>query len=226
MTSPIKLSPSDLTFLWDECPRCFYLKYLHGISRPAAPFPSIFGTIDRLMKAHYAGRPTTDIDPSLPPGFVSVSEQWVESIPITLPGHSLSCFVRGKYDAIIGFDDGSFGIIDFKTSAPKPEHVPFYSRQLHAYAFALEHPATGKPYISPINRLGLFVATPQATLDLSTSEISFQIGLTWMEVPYLEGGFISFIDRVLTILELPEPPPAGPKCSYCEYRLHAREHGM
>jgi hypothetical protein len=26
-SNPIKLSPSDLTFLWDECPRCFYLKY-------------------------------------------------------------------------------------------------------------------------------------------------------------------------------------------------------
>ena len=24
-TTPIKLSPSDLTFLWGECPRCFYL---------------------------------------------------------------------------------------------------------------------------------------------------------------------------------------------------------
>jgi hypothetical protein len=225
-SNSIKLSPSDLTFLWDECPRCFYLKYLHGITRPAAPFPSIFGTIDHLMKAHYAGRPTSDLDPSLPPGFVSVSEQWVESIPITLPGHNLSCFLRGKYDALIGFDDGSFGIVDFKTSEPKPEHVPFYSRQLHAYAFALEHPAIGKPYISPINTLGLFIATPQATLDLTTSQISFQIGLTWLEVPFFESGFVSFIDQVLALLELPTPPPAGGKCTYCQYRQHARTHGM
>ena len=143
-TSPIKLSPSDLTFLWDECPRRFYLKYLHGINRPAAPFPSIFGAIDRLMKAHYAGRPTSEITPTLAPGSISVSEQWIESLPISMPGHTLSCFLRGKFDALIHFDDGSHGVIDFKTSEPKLSQIPFYSRQLHAYAYALEHPAPGK----------------------------------------------------------------------------------
>jgi len=226
VNTPIKLSPSDLTFLWDECPRCFYLKYRCSITRPAAPFPSIFGTIDRLMKAHYAGRPTCDLEPTLPPGYISVSEQWVESVPILLPGHRLSCFLRGKYDALIGFDNGSFGIVDFKTSEPKPEHVPFYSRQLHAYAFALEHPAVGKPYLGPISVLGLFIATPQATLDLATSAMSFRLGLSWLEVPFLESNFLGFIDQVLTLLELPEPPPASEKCTYCHYRSRAREHGM
>ena len=72
--NPVKLSPSDLTFLWDECPRCFYLKYIHGINRPAAPFPSIFGAIDRLMKAQYAGQPASELSPALPPGTISVTE--------------------------------------------------------------------------------------------------------------------------------------------------------
>ncbi|EKD87781.1 MAG: hypothetical protein ACD_35C00212G0001, partial [uncultured bacterium] len=30
-----KLSPSQLTFAWDECPRCFYLDVVLGIKRPA-----------------------------------------------------------------------------------------------------------------------------------------------------------------------------------------------
>ncbi len=225
-TSPIKLSPSDLTFLCTECPRCFYLKYMCGITRPAAPFPAIFGKIDRLMKAHFAGRSTFELHPSLPPGSISVSEKWIESLPIVLPGHELSCFIKGKYDAVICFDSGSFGVVDFKTSEPKPEHVPFYSRQLHAYAYALEHPAPGKLCCSPIEKLGLLVAAPKATFDIATNEISFQIGLTWMEVPYLENDFLDFIDQLLTILELPEPPPASDQCTYCQYRQHAREHGM
>ncbi len=33
-TQNLKLSPGDLTFLWDECPRCFYLKVIMGINRP------------------------------------------------------------------------------------------------------------------------------------------------------------------------------------------------
>src|SRR4030042_4514792 len=132
--TPIKLSPSDLTFLWDECPRCFYLKYLHGIPRPAAPFPSIFGAIDRLMKAQFAGHPASDLEPSLPPGIVNVTEQWIESTPAILPNHTLPFFLRGKLDAMIDFNDGSYGVGAFKTSEPKPEQIPFYSRQLHPYA--------------------------------------------------------------------------------------------
>ncbi len=227
MTSaPIKLSPSDLTFLWDECPRCFYLKHVHGINRPAAPFPSIFGAIDRLMKAHYAGRPTSDIHPSLPPGYVRVSEQWIESTPISFPGHTLSCFLRGKFDALVDFTDGAHGVIDFKTSEPKPSQVPFYSRQLHAYAYALEHPAPGKLGVSPITRLGLLVEAPHATLLADTNQISFHFATTWLEVPYYLDGFLYCIDQVLTLLELPEPPPPGEKCDYCAYRQHARQHGM
>jgi PD-(D/E)XK nuclease superfamily len=225
-TNPIKLSPSDLTFLWDECPRCFYLKYIHGINRPAAPFPAIFGAIDRLMKAQYAGHPSADLDPSLPPGLISVTEQWIESIPISLPGHTLSCFLRGKLDALIGFDDGSYGLVDFKTSEPKREHIPFYSRQLHAYAYCLEHPHPGRLGLSPISKLGLFVEAPHATLAASTGEISFHFRTSWLEVPYLEYGFLRFVDQVLSLLELPEPPPVNEACTYCQYRQHAREHGM
>jgi hypothetical protein len=223
---PIKLSPSDLTFLWDECPRCFYLKHIHGITRPAAPFPAVFGAIDRLMKAHYAGRSATEIVPSMPPGVISVSEKWIESIPIELPEHSLSCFLRGKVDAMIGFNDGSYGIVDFKTSEPKPAQIPFYSRQLHAYAYAFEHPAPGKLGLSPISRMGLLVEAPHATWIATTEEINFHFTSTWLEIPYYEDGFLHFIDQVLSLLELPEPPPADEKCAYCQYRQHAREHGL
>src|SRR4030065_1081804 len=99
--SPIKLSPSDLTFLWDECPRCFYLKYIHGISRPAAPFPSIFGTIDRLMKAQFAGRPASDLDSSLPPGIVTVTEQWIQADPVIFPQQTMSFFLQGELYAML-----------------------------------------------------------------------------------------------------------------------------
>lgn len=223
---PIKLSPSDLTFLWDECPRCFYLKYIRGVRRPAAPFPAIFGAIDRLMKAQFAGHPATDLDASLPPGIVAVTEQWIESLPVILPGHTLPFYLRGKLDAMIDFTDGSYGVVDFKTSEPKLEQIPFYSRQLHAYAYALQYPAPNRLGRSPISLLGLYVETPHATLTSTTREISFHFRSTWLEVPYLENGFLSFLDQVMSLLELSEPPPADEKCAYCQYRQHAREHGM
>ena len=76
MDEPIKLSPSDLTFLWDECKRCFYLKYVHSIHRPSAPFPGIFSTIDRLMKGYYEGQPTEKLSSELPPGVIRFSERF------------------------------------------------------------------------------------------------------------------------------------------------------
>jgi CRISPR/Cas system-associated exonuclease Cas4 (RecB family) len=60
----------------------------------------------------------------------------------------------------------------------------------------------------------------------TTGEISFHLASTWLDVPYLEAGFIRFLDKVLALLELPEPPPASEKCTYCQYRQRAREHGM
>jgi hypothetical protein len=65
-----KLSPSDLTFLWDECPRCFYLKVKHNFRRPAMAFPKIFSRIDLLMKDVYLGNSTKKISPALPEGKV------------------------------------------------------------------------------------------------------------------------------------------------------------
>ena len=133
---------------------------------------------------------------------------------------------RFDHPNMLVLDDGSFGVVDFKTSLPHKEHIPFYSRQLHAYAYALEHPAPNRLGCSPITRLGLYVETPHATLAATTSQISFHFQSTWLEVPLEGSGFLGFLDRVLALLELPEPPPAGEHCEYCRYRQHSREHGM
>ena len=226
MNQPIKLSPSDLTFLWDECKRCFYLKYIHGITRPAGPFPSIFGTIDRLMKGHFEGRPTSELDRDLPPGVIQFAEKWVESEPLSLPGHAAQCYIKGKFDTVAAFEDGSYGVVDFKTSSPQPYHVPFYGRQLHSYAYALEHPAEGKFTLRPISKLGLLVVAPSDMQVDAQGRIAYLGDVSWLEIPLNEAGFVQFLGDVLTLLESPELPPAGGKCAYCQYREHARQHGM
>lgn len=225
MNTHMKLSPSDLTFLWDECPRCFYLKVALGFRRPSAPFPSIFGRIDGLMKAFFSGQPAQEVAPGLPDGRVMFAERWVESEPIVLPGHGASCFIRGKFDSVLQFDDGSYAIIDFKTSQARAEHIPFYGRQLHAYAYALEHPGPGKLGLAPVTRLGLFSVEPVGMDRTPAGQIAYLGDVTWMEIPKDEGSFLGFIDQVLYLLEQPEPPQASEKCSYCNYRQAARESG-
>ena len=221
---PVKLSPSDLTFLWDECKRCFYLKYVHGINRPAAPFPGIFGVIDKLMKEYFQDRQSAELDAALPAGRVQFGERWVESASIQIQGTSRQGFIRGKFDTVIAFADQSYGVVDFKTLEPRPEHIAFYWRQLHAYAYALEHAAAGKFSLSPVSKLGLLVVTPRKMEMTASGQIAYLGGVTWLEVPFDEVAFLNFLGEVLTLLDRPEPPPAGEKCVYCQYRQQSRQH--
>jgi hypothetical protein len=223
---PFKLSPSDLTFLWDECKRCFYLKVVSNFPRPATAFPSIFTKIDGLMKHYFEGKATAEISPTLPPGVVMHGEKWVESQPVSLPGLAAQGFLRGKFDTVLQFKDGSYGVVDFKTSSPKPTHLAFYGRQLHAYAYALEHAAPGKYALSPITRLGLLVVEPNAIEKTPSGGIAYAGSMTWQEIPYDEPAFLAFLGEVLRVLALPEPPEAAEKCAWCQYRQAARENGI
>ncbi len=222
-----KLSPSQLTFAWDECPRCFYLKAVLGIERPSQPFPKIFTRIDALMKRLFEGQPTSTLSPELPAGRVALQGKWVTSAPISFPGLSASCYIKGAFDSVLAFDDGSYAVIDFKTSSPSPDHVGFYGRQLSAYAYALEHPGEKALHLSPVTRLGLCYLEPR---DLRPGagwqELVFENAAVWQELPKDEAQFLAFMRQVLELLSLPEPPPASPECGFCAYRQAAREHGL
>ena len=217
-----KLSPSDLTFLWDECPRCFYLKVVHKFPRPATAFPSIFSRIDSLMKRFFEGRSTAEFTPELPPGVVKFGGLAVESAPLHLPGHVDGCVLAGRFDSVLEFADGGYAVVDFKTTTPKPGQVAFYSRQLHAYAWALEHPAAGKLGLSPVTRLGLF-SLDLDELERHTPDRLRLLGpVQWQECPRDEAGFLAFLGQVLSLLEQPEPPAPAEKCGFCKYRQASR----
>lgn len=220
-----KLSPSDLTFLWDECPRCFYLKVVHKFNRPSTAFPGIFSRIDSLMKQYFEGRNTTEFTPTLPSGVVKMGGKGVESLPLLLPGHSVACSIAGKFDSVLEFADGSYAVVDFKTTSPRPEHVAFYSRQLHAYTYALENPAPGKLSLAPVTRMGLFSLDLDGLERVSTDRLALLGPVHWQECPRDDDGFLGFLERVLSVLEQPEPPPPGEKCGFCKYRDSSRVTG-
>lgn len=173
-----KLSPSDLTFAWDGCKYCFYLKVRHGITY-RGPFPGIFGKMANLTSEFYLGKPTAEITPDLPPGVVRYRERFVKSAPISIPGATSQCYIYGRFDAVIEFEDDSYGIVDYKTSDARDEHAAFYSRQLSAYAYALENPAPKALALSPVSRLGLFVITPDRFESAPSREMVFVNKTTW-----------------------------------------------
>ena len=64
-----------------------------------------------------------------------------------------SDLIKGKTDTVLGFNDNTYGVVDFKTSNVKDGNVEKYSRQLHAYSLALENAEPGKPSLKPISRI-------------------------------------------------------------------------
>lgn len=212
-----KLSPSDLTFSYAGCKRCFYLKMVHKISQPSIPLPSIFSKIAGLLKNYYDGKPTSELHIALPPGTVSHGEKYVRSQTIQLPNHSTTCYISGRFDIVVSFEDGTYGVIDFKTSNPGKESASFYSRQLHAYAYALEHPASGALALSPVTKLGLLYFYPSSVSQQSIERLSYEAEIVWVEIEKNEPGFLRFIDKVLDVLELPEAPEQSPNCRWCNY---------
>jgi len=220
-----KLSPSDLTFLWDDCKRCFYLKVKHNIVY-RGPFPGMFRKMGDLTSIYYLDKPSSEISPELPAGIVKFREKWVKSVPISFPDTSTQCIIKGRFDAIMAFVDGSYGIIDYKTSDASEEKAAFYSRQLSAYAYALENPAPNALSISPITRLGLFIITPNRFERTPDGEIAFITKTTWIDVPRDDATFLALLREIVTLLDKPTPPVPAEDCGLCNYRKNLNDAGI
>ena len=215
------LSPSGLTFMFEECRRCFYLERKLGIRRPRSPFPKIFGAIDQAMKDRLTGRSL--LLAGQPNAVVGRPQLRVESEPISVAGSSSQVVLWGWIDSVLEFSDGGFGILDCKTSTTKDEHIPLYGRQLHAYAYCLERPAPKKPSLRPIKWLGLLVFEPNdfATLSDDRWDASLSGTLSSIQIPRDDQAFLDLISDVVQLLDRPEPPLAAPTCQYCRYRQAA-----
>lgn len=224
--SNFKLSPSDFAFLWEECKRCFYLKAVDDFPRPSSPMPKIFNVIDSGMNKCFSGARTEQIAPGMPPGVVEYGQKWVQSEPIEVPGSSSTCFISGRFDTVARFDDGTYGVIDFKTSSTRGENLPLYGRQLHAYAHALENAAPSKLALSPISKLGLLVFEPQDFCNKGDSVASLEGSMKWIEIPRDDASFLEFLAEVVSILELPSPPGGSASCEWCQYRDTSRRTGL
>ena len=219
-----KLSPSDFAFLYEGCKRCYYLKMIHNIPQPSIPLPSVFTKIASLLKDHYDGKPTKELHPDLPPGTVRYGEKYVRSNPIQLPNHKATCFIKGRFDIVVEFEDGTWGVIDFKTGKPNKEYLNLYKRQLHAYAYALENSAPGALKLSPVTKMGLLYFYPSKVSQERIDWLSYEAKIHWQEIPKDKGWFLEFVDEVLSVLESPKSPLPSPDCQWCSYvdKLHQK----
>lgn len=230
--APIRVAPGDLAFLLKECPRCFFDKYRHGVRRPSM-FPKFFNVVDRAMKQRYADDGWHDIahvvhltESGLTPVQscvrfrVAAQDGWVRST--TLPVRGAPICIRGAFDTVVEFEDGLHGVCDFKTTFPKHEHLWFYRRPLHAYAYACEHPAENRHNYT-VPRLGLLVFNGN---EFASNESMGGIcgDLTWIELDRTDDLFMRFMQQAALLLERATPPAPKPHCAWCTYRGLNRNH--
>jgi len=213
-----KLSPSDLTYLYDGCKHCFVLKVKHGIQQPSIGLPAVFSTIAGLQKDYYSGKRTEDFCPSLPPGIVRYGEKKVRSDRITIPGTTSTCYIQGRFDIVVEHDDSSYAVLDFKTASPSEEKSKLYGRQLHAYAIALEKPAADAFRLSPVSRLGLLYFAPDRCEQVAIGRQRLDGRMEWVEIKRDDDAFVDFLGVVVSVLDGPMPLPEPENCDWCIYR--------
>ncbi len=217
-----KLSPSDLTYLYDGCKHCFVLKVKFGIPQPSIGLPAVFSTIAGLQKEYYSGKRTESFCPALAPGVVRYGEKKVRSERVTFDGTPSKCHIQGRFDIVVEFDDGSYGVLDFKTGSPTEEKSELYGRQVHAYAMALERPEDKSLHLSPVSHLGLLYFAPDHCEHVVVGRQRLEGRMDWVEVNRNDAGFRKFLSDVVSLLDGPLPPPDPENCDWCTYRVKTR----
>ena len=223
----IKLSPSSLTFLHDECSACFWHHY-NGRPRPATAFPKVFGALDNAQKDFFVGHSTKDIKKSLPAGVIERGKR-VRSEAIALPGTAYRVQFGGETDTILKFSRAGYGVCDFKTSSPGEGASELYGRQLHAYAIALERPAGDALPLAPVSRLGLICfppddmielptrATTRATKPAALKRYAYRTSAVWVEVERNDEAFLNFVANAVKLITRPTMPRSAPNCGWCRW---------
>ncbi len=208
-----RISPSDLTFLWGDCRRCFWMKYRHGVTHTGI-FPGLVTVLSAKQEGWYEAKHAHDFSTSLPNGTVHSTGLMLHSAPIVVDERETPFTIGGKYDFLLHYDDDTFGIVDTKIVGKAGDKGDLYWPQLSAYEYLLANPKKGAP--RTVSTLGLLVwSVGEVDHDGVTSpKVGFDIAYEPLTVD--PPKFRTFIADVVRVLEGPTPP-AGERCNNCAY---------
>lgn len=206
------ISPSDLTFSWDGCHRCLWLHYNHGYKAPS--FFPLVGELSAMQESHFNKAESARLHPAIPKGKVVGHGDWVKSNPIPYNGSPSPYSIRGKYDLLMEFEDGTYGIIDCKFQGRDNDKSAFYSPQLEAYAFALENPLSGAP--KKVSVLGLLVWSPKKTVGTPESGFSLEVNNSWYPIERDPKTLEQRLDQFIGMISGPTPQ-AKDNCDLCKF---------
>jgi hypothetical protein len=209
------ISPSDLTFLFGECPRCFWLKYNLGVTRPG--FMPLVGPMAAMQEKSFHGKTSSDLGLRTQDGLVTSWGQTVISDRIKVKGKLTRWFIKGKYDLVLSFANSKVAIIDCKvtTGTMDSQKVELYRPQLEAYAFALENPRNGEP-VNVVETGLLMWRVSGANANSEKLGPVFETESNYLYSNRDPHFFQMFISRVIELLD-GDLPSEGEKCTFCKY---------
>lgn len=207
----VKLSPSKLSYEDRRCDRCFGLE-LAGEKWPSGPFPGLFSALDRQQRAYFEEKSTQAFDQSLPSGTIHDGGR-VKSAPYTVDG--IDFVISGSMDALIRFDDGTVGVVDYKSSSTKGLGEA-YRPQLAAYGWALSHPAKGDP--EQVSLYGLVALAPTEMTDTEKGR-SYLVSTTWYPYDIEDRWMEDLFKRLAPIVKNPHNAQSKDGCEWCDLRV-------
>lgn len=202
------VSPSDLSYLYDRCPRCYWLK-LRGLKGPRDIMPSIFRDIDQKQKAAI----TVEMVRKLGiPAKEFLPKNRVASTPAEYGGSLLA--VRGETDKLALLDDDTVAILDFKTSYPRPDNRVKFWRAMQAYCKAVEEGETPRP----VSRLALIVFTPleYRARESNITEVYYKGQMARIDIELDRPKFEKLLGGVGKMLASDDMPASG-SCDVCRH---------
>ncbi len=211
------IAPSDLTFGFSTCKRCIWIKYWFSFELKK-DFPLV-KSLSTFQEEHFRRAPMPSIDPSLPAGTVKQWGQWVKSKNIVINGVETQWKLRGIYDLLGHYDDGTVGIIDCKVSDSERDSGDFYAPQLEAYAYTLENPLSGKVF--PVQTMGLLIWKLGGVAETRPNEfvanpMGFGVNQVYVPVQRDPDRLAKLLEEFITVID-GEVPDAGSQCHACNF---------
>lgn len=220
--SVIRIAPSDISFL-ANCPHCLWHKYNTGLKNEAG-FPGVFSMLDISQKQYFNPLRVKEISETLPDGVVDtkIADKFITSRGLDdLKGRLFK--LGGKADLILKFEDGTYGVIDNKTTKIR-ENQEYYFYQLESYATILENPdyptackfleANRKYYYKPVTHMGLSMFEPARIIDHTTETITQLYRRKWMPIKRDPQKLLEKITSMMDIITLEKCPDAS-SCNRC-----------
>ncbi|MEW5805567.1 MAG: PD-(D/E)XK nuclease family protein [Patescibacteria group bacterium] len=213
----IYLSASSIN-LYQECPRCFWLKIKEKINRPSGPTSTLPNGMDYTLKNYFdSWRQKNKLPPelkSLLPGKLLPDQDkisWLRSRSLAAINQELGIKIGGMLDDALILEDQSIVPLDIKTRGfPLKEVHSAYALQMSVYTYLLQ-----KNRLKTRNLAYLaFWYLDHKNMDLN-QPLRFNIAVE--EIKTEPEKIDKILNKIKQILD-DQIPLASPDCQFCQYR--------